>query len=92
MDTDEKRRLCTHAWLMALGLGALLLPGCLRAAEERAERDREVGHARGQRTLAPAIVENRFLGFDRIDRTRLGHRPAPSRTVPGRNTATAGDR
>lgn len=31
---------------LALGLCALAAPACLRAAEERAERDREVGHAR----------------------------------------------
>lgn len=32
--------------LAIFGVCALLLPACLRPAEERAERDREVGHAR----------------------------------------------
>jgi len=46
MDTEERSPRRSHVWLAVLSLSALWLPGCLRAAEERAERDREVGHAR----------------------------------------------
>jgi len=45
MDIEERTPRRAHAWLMLLSLSALALPACLRAAEERAERDREVGHA-----------------------------------------------
>ncbi|HEY6729069.1 MAG TPA: metallophosphoesterase [Polyangiaceae bacterium] len=46
MDAESNLRR-RGVWLAALGLCALVTSSCLRAAEERAERDREVGHARG---------------------------------------------
>lgn len=42
MDTQQSPR----GWFAVLAVCALAMPACLRAAEERAERDREVGHAR----------------------------------------------
>lgn len=47
MDAEANWQRRTCVWLATLALSALVTPACLRAAEERAERDREVGHARG---------------------------------------------
>lgn len=47
MGTDSKLASRTRVWLAFAALtGALAMPACLNAAEERAQRDREVGHAR----------------------------------------------
>ncbi|HEU5073540.1 MAG TPA: metallophosphoesterase [Polyangiaceae bacterium] len=48
MDVETNTQQGTRGWLALLAVCALATPACLRAAEERAERDREVGHARAE--------------------------------------------